>query len=127
ERLGAGPQLAADDARLVDEHHHRGLEARVQPNDLFGRDHEPGLLERLADRALRRRLVHLEEAAGLCPEPASRLEAAPDQHDLAGLRYRDGRGHEARVHVGDVAAARAGEAVALLARDRAEDEPAAAV
>ena len=66
-------------------------------------------------------LVDLEEAAGLRPPALARLDATPDQDDLAGVGDREGRDDEARVDVDDVPARLAGEPIAVLAGDRAED------
>ena len=72
-------------------------------------DDEAGLLQGLADGRLVDGLVDLEEPARLGPGADGRLDAAPDQDDLAGVGDRQGGRDEARVDVGDVAAARAGE------------------
>src|SRR6185503_18476406 len=82
--------------------------------------------ERLADGALGRGLVDLEEAAGLRPQAAPGLEPPSDEHDLACVRDREGRRDEARVHVDDVAARLADEPVTLLTRHGPQLEAAAA-
>ena len=84
----------------------RRLEPRVEADDLARLDEQAGLLPGLADGRLVDRLVDLEEAARLGPRALARLDAAPDQDDLAGVGDREGRDDEPRVDVDDVAARR---------------------
>ncbi len=100
----------------IDQRHDRGLEPRVQPDQLAGLDEQPGLLQRLADRGLGDGLVHLEEAARLRPRPVAGLDATPEQHRLAGVRDRDGGHDEPGVDVGDEPAAGADPPLAGLRR-----------
>ena len=112
---GVGAGHTADDPRLEDGDHDDGLEPRVEPDELGRLDDEAGLLEGLADRRFVDGLVDLEEAARLGPGADRRLDPAPDEHDLAGRGHRQRRRDEARVDVGDVATARTGQPVAVLA------------
>ena len=125
-RLGRRGRCAADDPGLERDGHDGRLEPRVEPDDLARLDEEPGLLVRLADRRLVDGLVDLEEAAGLRPRALAGLDAAPDQDDLAGVGDREGRDDQARVDVDDVPARLAGEPIAVLAGDGAEDQRRAA-
>ena len=75
---------------------------------------QAGLLQRLADGTLDDGLISLEEPTWLRPRAHTRRDGATDEHDLAVVRDGQGRGHEARVDVGDVAALGAGVAIALL-------------
>ncbi len=57
-----------------------------------------------------------------CAHAPRRLDPAPDQDDLTGLGQRHGRRDEPRVDVGDVAAARTGQPLPMLALERPVDE-----
>ena len=120
---GRGP---ADDPRLERDRHDGRLEPRVQPDDLARLDEQPGLLPGLADGRLVDRLVDLEEAARLGPRAATRLDAAAEQDELAVVGDRQRRDDEPRVDVGDVAARRARQPVAVLAVEIAPNRSAVA-
>ena len=93
-----GVALAAEgrDAVVVDEYLR---EFCAREGRTPRRDEQAGLFHRLADRALVDGLVDLEEAARLRPGTQAGLDATPDQDDLAGVRDRESRDHEARVDV----------------------------
>src|SRR4051794_13726507 len=120
EGLGVQSRRAAEDASLERDDDDGGLEPGVETDDLARLHDEARLLERLANRSLRHRLVDLEEAARLRPAPPAWIDPAPEQHDLAVVR--DGqRGHdETWIDVGHEPARRAGEPVAVLVGKRAE-------
>ena len=118
---GVGAAVAADDPRLERDRHDGRLEPRVQPDDLARLDEQAGLLPGLADGRLVDGLVDLEEAAGLRPRalrPGSMPRRSSTISPVVG--DREDRHDEARVDVGDVAARRAGQAIAVLAGDLAE-------
>src|SRR6185369_9589342 len=108
--------------RLVGDGHDGRFQPGVEPDDLARFDEQAGLFVRLADRRFVDGLVDFEEAAGLRPPAFARLDAAPDQDDLAGVGDREGRDDQAWVDVDDVPARLAGEPIAILPGDGAEDQ-----
>ena len=119
ERLGRRRRGAADDPRLEHDRHDRRLEPRVQPDDLARLDdaaRSPRASRGWPPGGRSRRPRGSRPAAPTSPRPG--LDAAAQQDELAGVGDRQRRHHEPRIDVGDVAARRAGQPVAVLAGDR---------
>src|SRR6266508_5984342 len=75
DRLRIGSEASAHHVSLERDHDDRGLQARIEPDDLAGLNVQAGLLQRLADGALCDRLVDLQEAAGRSEEHTSELQS----------------------------------------------------
>src|SRR5207249_3482551 len=86
---------------------------------------EPGLLERLAPRAVGHRLAEVDESAGERPQPAPGIDRAAREQDPAVL-LGDRAGHHLRIEIEDEAAARADGLFALIGRHRLPAERARA-
>src|SRR5712671_4595759 len=111
---------APHDPRLEGKNDDRGLEPRIETDDLAWLDDQAGLLEGLPDRGLGDGLIDLEEAARLGPPAPAGLDSAPKQNDLAGIVHRDRRDDQPRVDVSNVAARAAGESIAIFPVNGAE-------